>query len=566
MRTVAGRHARDKPAGVLQQSCPPRSIHIQDMRDNQAGDTYNGSSARRAAGNTPVDATLSLSRRHREGMAMFSSHRRRGRLITLAVFALLVAGVAGQERLNIWGTPPREEAHRTKAAEGFPPLPLPVVPQRRTEKKRPPAPPKLVANVGGFGHAGWKGSPGAVDQLLKNARRRLNVWYGWEQLGLGEIVRKHAAGVDHHTPVLYFCAYYPLDLSDDARDALRSYALGGGTLVINCCGQRSAFESAAAELGKMFPQYPLRPLPPDHPLYHAYYAIEQVRYPLPSDNPLDTGAAGTGPPRLRAITLGTRAAVIVSLEDLACGWNEWNNPRVARVSAADSTQLGLNLITYVTAEQRYARFLAETREIAGPSVRPRQQLTLVQLIHDGNWNPNPSAVPFFLAELASNTSIAVNFKRQTMEIKDPSLFSQPLLYMTGSWAPNLSSEEIALLRRFLTNGGVLIADSAAGRAEFDRGFREMCAALLPDHPLRRLPADHAVFTSFYSITQLRANHKPDPIEPELEGVFVGGRPLIIYSPLGLSDGWARQFSAYARAYAAPDAVKLGTNLVVYAMQ
>ena len=44
------------------------------------------------------------------------------------------------------------------------------------------------------------------------------------------------------------------------------------------------------------------------------------------------------------------------------------------------------------------------------------------------------------------------------------------------------------------------------------------------------------------------------------------RPVILYSPLGLGDGWAQQYSAYARAYKATDAVKLGTNLFVYAMQ
>ncbi|MBN2448688.1 MAG: DUF4159 domain-containing protein [Phycisphaerae bacterium] len=484
----------------------------------------------------------------------------------LILLVLITLPAVAQERLTIWGTPPRENAHRTKAAEGFPPLPLPVVPQRRTEKKRPPAPPKLIANLGNFSFDGWKGSPGAVDQLLKNARQHLDVWYGWEQLDIGELTRKHTSGIDHRTPVVYMCAYYPLELTDEQRDALRAYVLGGGTLVINCCGQNAALASTEAEVTRLFPRYPLRQLPLDHPLYHAYHKIEQVKYPIPSSSPLDAGASTTGPPRLRAVTLGTRAAVIVSFEDLACGWNEWNNPSVKRVSAADSTRLGLNLITYVTAEQRYAKFLSETRDITGPSVRPRQQISFVQLIHDGNWNPNPSAVPFFLSELASNTSIAVDFTRQTTELKNPDLFSYPMLYMTGSWSPGFSDEEIAILRRFLTNGGVLIADAAAGRAEFDEAFRTLCARLFPDHALTPLPLDHALYHSFYDIAELRANHEQDPITPELLTITLADRPAIIYSPLGLSDGWSRQFSAYARAYATPDALKLGTNILIFAMQ
>lgn len=485
----------------------------------------------------------------------------------LAILTGVVGGTASaEERLTVWGLPPKEKPHMTKAAEGMPPLPLPVVPQRRTEKKRPPAPPKLIANLAHFSFEGWQGSPGSVDQLLQNAQRHLNVWYGWEQLDIRELTRQHAAGIQHRTPILYLCAYYPLDLSNDQRAALTDYVLGGGTLVINCCGQDAAFRSARTELERMFPRYELRLLPADHPLYHAYYPIETVRYPVPSSNPLDTGAVTIDRPRIMAITLGTRAAVMVSYEDLACGWNEWNNPAVTRVDPKDSTQIGLNLITYATAEQRLAKFLSRTMEVAGPAIRPRQQMVFPQLIHDGNWNPNPSAVPLFLKELASNTSIAVQFERKTMSIKDPALFTYPVLYLTGTWDPQLNADEAALLHRYLTNGGLLIADAASGRVEFDQAFRALCRRLFPDDALKPLPADHGVFGSFHQIESVTLNHEAQPAPPLLEAVELDGRPVIFYSPIGLSDGWAHQHSAYARSYSTPDALKLGTNLMVYAMQ
>ena len=509
---------------------------------------------------------------------MCTTRRARQPALALAAAALLaVTAVAQPQRLTMWGTPPREKPHRTKAAEGFPPLPLPVVPQRRTEKKRPPAPPKLLANlawtIAGGGSVGadagplaWKGSPGAVDQLLQNAKKHLNVWYGWEQLDLEELVRKHTAGVEHRTPILYACVYYPLELAEPQREALRAYVLAGGTLVVNCCGQDAAFTATRGELEALFPRYALRPLPADHPLYHAYYDIDQVRYPVPSGNPLDEGAEEVGPPRLHAVTLGTRAAAIVSREDLACGWNQWHKPEVRRVHAEDATRLGLNLITYITAENRYAKYLSKTRTVVGPSVRPRQQLTFAQLIHDGNWNPHPSAVPLFLKELAANTSVAVRFERRTLQLKDPRLFEHPLLYMTGSWNPGLTREERVLLRRYLTNGGVLLADAAAGRQEFDAAFRGLCKELFPDVPLAPLPPEHLVYTCFHTVDAVRLHHEAEPVAPAIEAVMLGERPVILYSRLGLGDGWAHQFSAYARCYSAEDALRLGTNLVVYVMQ
>jgi hypothetical protein len=487
-------------------------------------------------------------------------------VLAAGVVVAIAASAPGEDRLTIWGTPPREKPHRTKAAEGFPPLPLPVVPQRRTEKKRPPAPPKLLANLENFSFAGWRGSPGAADQLLQTAKKHLNVWYGWEQLDIGELVRKHTAGLEHRTPILYLCAYYPLELTDEQREALRAYVLSGGTLIINCCGQEGAAASARAELAELLPKYALRSLPPDHPVYHAYYDIDEVRYPVPASNALDEGAAETAPPRLLAVTLGTRAAVIVSVEDLACGWNQWNKPDVRRVHAEDATRLGLNLITYVTAENRYAKYLSKTRTVAGPRVRPRQQLVFAQLIHDGNWNPNPSAVPLFLKELAANTSIAVRFERKTLQLKDPTLFEHPLLYMTGSWGPNLSREELALLRRYLGNGGVLIADAAAGRQEFDAAFRALCQELFPDQPLQPLPSDHLIYECFHTIEAVRLHHEAEAVVPTIEAVTFGDHPVILYSRFGLGDGWAHQFSAYARCYTTEDALKLGTNLLVYVMQ
>jgi hypothetical protein len=500
--------------------------------------------------------------------------RQTRRVAAVALLGGLVASAVAEERLKMWGTPPREKPHRTKAAEGFPPLPLPVVPQRRTEKKRPPAAPKLLANLqwtveaagGDADRYTWEGSPGAVDQLLESAKKHLNVWFGWEQLDIDEVVRKHTAGVDHRTPILYLCAYYPLKLSSEQRDALRSYVLNGGTLIINCCGQAEAAASVRDELTAMFPKYTLRPLPPDHPVYHAYYDVDQVRYPVPASNPLDEGAEEVGPPRLQAVTLGTRAAAIVSEEDLACGWNQWNKPDARRVQAEDATRLGLNLITYVTAENRYAKYLSNTRAVTGPSVRPRQQLAFAQLIHDGNWNPNPSAVPLFLKELASNTSIAVQFERETLQLKDPTLFEHPLLYLTGSWDPAFSREELALLRRYLTNGGALIVDAAAGRQEFDAAFRALCNELFPDQPLTPLPPDHMIYKCFYTIDSVRLYHEAEPVAPSVEAVMFGERPAILYSRFGLGDGWAHQFSAYARCYTTEDALKLGTNLVVYVMQ
>jgi hypothetical protein len=153
-----------------------------------------------------------------------------------------------------------------------------------------------------------------------------------------------------------------------------------------------------------------------------------------------------------------------------------------------------------------------------------------------------------------------------MSLKDPTLFEQPLLYMTGSWDPGLKPDEVVLLRRYLLTGGTLLADAAAGAAEFDIAFRKLCKTLFPDAALTTLPPDHPLFRSFHAIDKLALHHESEPVAPRIEALLIDGRPAILYSPYGLGDGWAHEFSAYARCYTTTDALKLGTNLIVYAMQ
>ena len=74
------------------------------------------------------------------------------RINPAVVFALVVGLTAAGVRAEEWknpkaNVPPPAAPQRQNAGEGFPPLPLPATPLRRSEKKREPSPPALVGNV-----------------------------------------------------------------------------------------------------------------------------------------------------------------------------------------------------------------------------------------------------------------------------------------------------------------------------------------------------------------------------------------------------------------------------------
>ncbi|HET6882861.1 MAG TPA: twin-arginine translocation signal domain-containing protein, partial [Pirellulales bacterium] len=59
----------------------------------------------------------------------------------------LAAADAPARKLGTCGPPPRKNPERQTAAEGMPPLPLPVTPLRRSEPKAEPTPPMMVAKL-----------------------------------------------------------------------------------------------------------------------------------------------------------------------------------------------------------------------------------------------------------------------------------------------------------------------------------------------------------------------------------------------------------------------------------
>ncbi len=75
-------------------------------------------------------------------------------VLSVAVAAVAPSALAEPLRLRGHGIAPQAKPQRRAGGESFPPLPLPVTPLRRTEKKREPAPPALIAKVA-YGPLSW---------------------------------------------------------------------------------------------------------------------------------------------------------------------------------------------------------------------------------------------------------------------------------------------------------------------------------------------------------------------------------------------------------------------------
>ena len=141
------------------------------------------------------------------------------------------------------------------------------------------------------------------------------------------------------------------------------------------------------------------------------------------------------------------------------------------------------------------------------------------------------------------------------------LLQSPIVYFNGHRSPLLrfTSVEKELLKKYIDNGGFILAEACCGSKEFDAGFRQLVKELWPegDHQLAPLDANHPIWRA----------HFPVPAGSfGLQGLQMGCKTVLVYSPQDLSCLWESNKHGDAK-FAGGRAVlafRLGANLVAYA--
>jgi hypothetical protein len=132
------------------------------------------------------------------------------------------------------------------------------------------------------------------------------------------------------------------------------------------------------------------------------------------------------------------------------------------------------------------------------------------------------------------------------------LLQSPIAYFNGHKAPVFTEAEEEVLKEYIEQGGFILAEACCGRKEFDQGFRALMSRLFPEHPLRPLPAEHPIW---------RAHAPIKPGEFNLEGIEMGCKTVVVYSPEDLSCLWEANKADSGRGLLA---FRLGGNIIAYA--
>ena|SRR5579862_5145308 len=96
------------------------------------------------------------------------------------------------------------------------------------------------------------------------------------------------------------------------------------------------------------------------------------------------------------------------------------------------------------------------------------------------------------------TSIRTDPDARVLRLTDPDLFDYPWIYMVEPGGLALKDEEVPVLRKYLLNGGVLMADDFWGQKQWDN-FEKNIKKVLPEREFAELPMDHALFHCVFDL-------------------------------------------------------------------
>jgi len=205
--------------------------------------------------------------------------------------------------------------------------------------------------------------------------------------------------------------------------------------------------------------------------------------------------------------------------------------------------------------------------LAGSWAPPAVPVMAIGRLHydgGGDWYANPSSLPNLLRAVRTRTGLAVATEETVVALGDDDLWSVPYLYLTGHGNIHWSDRDLAILRRYLLQGGFLHADDNYG---MDESIRRELARLFPDHPLVEVPLDHPIYHLIYAFPKgIPKIHEHDRKPAQGFGIFLDGRLAVFYSyQSDLGDGWEDPEVHHDPPEKREAALRMGVNLFAYAV-
>ena len=197
----------------------------------------------------------------------------------------------------------------------------------------------------------YTGDWDAAPQALRNLLTALN-----KTAGMAASTKQHDLTlVDpglFRYPIIYMHGRNEFALGRAEQDKLREYINQGGVLFSDaCCGMPSFDRSFRRLMEQLFPENPLKRIPPDHEMFSGKlgYDLKTVKRREPDvDNPNAAMAVSvrTVEPFLEGIEVDGRFIVVYSKYDISCALERQASVACTGYVHEDAVRIGVNVILY----------------------------------------------------------------------------------------------------------------------------------------------------------------------------------------------------------------------------
>ncbi|MDB5172264.1 MAG: Prenyltransferase and squalene oxidase repeat protein [Phycisphaerales bacterium] len=173
---------------------------------------------------------------------------------------------------------------------------------------------------------------------------------------------------------------------------------------------------------------------------------------------------------------------------------------------------------------------------------------------EGPWNERPRDCANLARWMGHNLERDLNWQIVNLKVAPEDLHDAPILYISGSDELRLSDKDVANLRTYVEQGGMIVANADCGKKPFADSVLKLGAKLFPNYAFRELEATHPIYTNQPYPSVNWKSH------PSVLGLSNGVRELVVLVPQAdLSRAWQMRHDKLN-----PDAYQLGADIFIYA--
>lgn len=391
----------------------------------------------------------------------------------------------------------------------------------------------------------WNNRPNDIYTLTHHLSDLFEAELNWQTIDINAPVDEWS-----NTPVAFLSTPRAVELTPEQRQRLKDYLDRGGLLLVNAEGGSSSVVTSMEKLAReLYPDYPLKPLEPGHPLLSSLYGMSPQ--------------AGRS---ILSVSNGARDLIFVLKRDWASDFGDLDDPK------EDVAQFVANFYTLVTDRGTLVGRLAQK-----PPTRQQRAtkgtIRVARARYDGPWNIEPRAWDTLAIEVFNRSGFEI--ERTEVALEELASAQADLVHLVGIGGLELTDAQKQAIAAYVNKGGTVLVETIGGRGEFSVEIEEQLRDLFqgPATPLssvdpvisgQGLTGGHnarRVLYRPYSVIQLSAR-----TSPRLAAFHVDGRPAVFVSHEDLSLGAIGLKRWGVNGYQPQSAKQLLTNVLLVAQK